>query len=290
MKLTRRRTMVAPLAIPLILAGLVVAQQFLEVPGDGRLVRGLENALHGPWFALVTWLLQLTLVRVAKREANAATLLVGFTLALVLALASEAVQLSQGRNASLGDVLLDMVGATAGLALWAAAAGMVRWRAAMSLAILMLTLSSAPLLGALAVRSYQSYLAPTLVRFDQAPAAWLYHSNSAAVVVDGLLVVRLADTRWPGITLPEPIADWRGYQRLVVELELDEALDLSVSVRLAGRDHVYRNTALLPGPQVLSLDLPTMFDVEQERVTAVVIYSHPVFSGRTLRIRRVRLE
>ena len=33
-----------------------------------------------------------------------------------------------------------------------------------------------------------------------------------------------------------------------------------------------------------------MFDVEQERVSAVVIYSSVAFAGRTLRIRRVRLE
>jgi hypothetical protein len=269
---------------------LVAAQQFLEVPGDGRLARGLENALHGPWFALVTWMLQLTFVRVAKREANAATLIIGFAMALVLALASEAVQLGQGRNASLGDVLLDMLGASAALALWAATVGMVRWRYATSLAVLLLTLSSAPLLSALVVRSYQAHLAPTLVRFDQAAATWLYESNSVTAIVDGLLVVQLADTRWPGFTLPEPIADWRGYQRLVVELELDEPLNLSVSVRLVGRDHVYRNTSLAPGSHVLSLDLPAMFDVERERVSAVVIYSSAVFAGKTLRIRRVRLK
>jgi hypothetical protein len=287
MKPAWRRTMVVPLVS---LAALVVAQQLLEVPGDGRLVRGLENALHGPWFALVTWMLQLLFVRLAEREANVATLAIGFTMALVLALASEAVQLGQGRNASLDDVLLDMLGATAALALWAATVGMVSLRYATSLAVLLLTLSSAPLLSAVAVRSYQTHIAPTLVRFDQSVASWLYHSNSAAAVVDGLLVVHLADTRWPGITLPEPIADWRGYQSLVVELELDEALELSVSVRLVGRDHVYRNVPLAPGTHAVSLDLPAMFDVERERVSAVVIYSSAAFAGRTLRIRRVRLE
>jgi hypothetical protein len=287
MKPAWRRTMVLPLVT---LLALVAAQQFLEVPGDGRLVRGLENALHGPWFALVTWMLQLTFVRVAKREANAATLTIGFVMALVLALASEALQFGQGRTASLSDVLLDMLGATAALALWAATAGMVRWRYATSLAVLLLTLASSPLLSALVVRSYQAHLAPTLVRFDQSAARWLYHSNSATAVVDGLLVVQLADTRWPGITIPEPIADWRGYQALVVELELDEALELSVSVRLVGRDHVYWNVSLAPGSQALSLDLPAMFDVERERVNAVVIYSSAAFAGKTLRVRRVRLK
>ena len=67
MKPAWRRTTVLPLVT---LLALVAAQQFLEVPGGGRLARGLENALHGPWFALVTWVLQLMFVRVAKREAS----------------------------------------------------------------------------------------------------------------------------------------------------------------------------------------------------------------------------
>jgi len=269
---------------------LLVAQQLLAIPGFGRLARGFQNALHGPWFAVVTWCLQSFWTQVFRREADLVAIATGWLLALLVAVLSETLQVFQARDAQLDDVIWNMLGASAALAIWAARAGLLRRGVGLGVALVLLTLSSAPLIRALALIGYQRNLSPILVRFDRPAAAWLYRTNSAAVLTDGVLEVRLAETRWPGITLPEPLADWRGYQALVIELEPAQAVELSVSVRLRGRDHVYRRVSLESGPHTLRLDLRSWFDAEREQVTDVVIYSSRDYAGQTIRFREVRLE
>lgn len=269
---------------------LLAAQQLLGLPGSSRLIRGFNNGLHGPWFALVTWCLVSFWVRLAGRRPSRATLALGWLLALGVAGLSEGLQVYSARNAEFVDVLLNMLGASAAIAFWGAQTGVLSWRRGVAIAAVLLAVSLAPLFHALAVLGYQSHLWPTLVRFDQPLAAMLYSSNSEVRPVDGSLIVRLADTRWPGVTLHEPIGDWRGFQSLVIELEPDQPLELSVSIRLGGPDQVYRSVAVDPGPQRLSLDVGSWFDVERERVTAVVIYSTRDHAGQVLGLRAVRLE
>lgn len=274
----------------LLLVALIALQQAAVIPGGDRLARGLQNALHGPWFAVLTWLVIAIHTRVTRSATGYRIAATAWGLALLIALTSEAFQMAGAREARLTDVALDMLGASAAVVWWCAHRGLVGRTLGVMLAAVLMLASLAPLFAALGITAYQHRLAPVLVRFDQAGSRWLVAANSPARAVDGALEITLSAVEWPGLTVSEPIADWRSFRTLVVDVDPRDALTLNVSVRLVDREHVYRSTALEPGRQVVRLDLASMFDVGTERVRNVVIYSTRMHAGQVLRVYEVRLE
>ena len=91
---------------------LLVAQQTLEIPGYGRLARGTQDAMHGPWFAMVTALVWILLFRPISISLGRGTAMFLLVVSVVcLAIATECLQVLTGREGSLRDVMLDMGGA-----------------------------------------------------------------------------------------------------------------------------------------------------------------------------------
>jgi hypothetical protein len=246
----------------------------------------------------VTWLM-LWLIAGRLRGWHAVGLAV--FLSVLLAFGTEAMQLVTGRDAQLSDALRDLLGASAAVAAWCARKRLVAAQLAYPLAGLLLLGSMAPLFQALATEARRVNIAPDLVRFDSTIDRALFGSNSVVEVVPGpdgkvahALKITLADETWPGIHLDEPMADWRGYRALAVDLyvEGDEPLPVTLSVRLdnAPVDHVYRTFDCAPGPCSIRLPLAGLFDADVARVNAVVIYSVRAFAGRTMYLYRVALQ
>jgi hypothetical protein len=279
---------------------LLIAQQFFDLPGSGRVVGGLQNALHGPWFALVTWVVVIT---AGRRTSGVVTIVVAAMIAVILAIGTEALQKITGGDPAWNDVGFDLVGAAAALVFRAAQTSLIPKRPGFVGASLLLLATLTPLLFAVAVEGYRRSIAPDLVRFGSPLNDALLHANSPIEVVPApsgwsvggkVLEVTLAERRWPGLHLEEPITDWRPYSALAVDVYVDgeQPLPITISVRLddAPVDHVYRTFECRPGPCALSLPLAGLFDRAVARVNAVVIYSTRAHAGRVVYLGRVALR
>jgi hypothetical protein len=286
-----------PFWLALALVALILLQQVTIVPMHGRLASGVSNGVHGLWFAVVTAVVYaLVRTRVAAGRALGVTAVVG----IVLSLATEAVQIGTARAAQWQDVVFDLCGGASVLLVLAARMGRLPrgrayWGAAALLAITLL-----PAVVAATVQLHRNAIFPVLVDISAWRFGGLLTSDSALRVVPragggAALEILLADDTWPGIHLDEPVPDWRGYDRLAVDVFVPEAsapLELHVSIRLRGgeTDHVYRTFVLPSGETTVRLPLRELFDPDANEVSAVVIYSRRPFAGRRLELRRVALE
>lgn len=275
-------------------------QQWVHLPGSGRFDNALPDAVHGSWFACVTWVLLLLTSRWTR---GGATIVVVAPIGLCLAVGTELLQLATGGDAELGDVFFDMVGMSAALFFWSARRGLVSSRSGIPLAVALLIGSLWP--GAAAVRldHYRDSIAPDLVRFDS-PYVWSFVSGTSALVlapapegwsITGMVLkITLGGDTYPGIHLDDPIADWRAYSRIDVDafVEGSAPMPITISVRIdhAAVDHVYREFMCAPGPCRLQLPFTDLFDRNVARVNAVVIHSRHDQQGRVLYLGRVVLR
>ncbi len=293
--LTDKRTyMPAMLAVVVVL---LIVQQFAVVPGSGRIAGGLQNAAHGPWFALVTYLVwRVVRGRFSPPRALIATALVAFGLALI----TEALQILTGGDAQWADVAFDMLGACAALTFVAGRTQALPRVASLWTAGCLLLLTLTPAMTALAITAHRNAIFPELVALDAPFYGGLLNANSRIEVVEApagwqnpgrVLAIEFADTRWPGVSLPEPVSDWSAFAALEVELFTEREVEMHVSVRLADAptDHVYRTFQLRGGPARLTLPIAELFDARRARVTDVVIYSTRQYAGQTVYLGRVAL-
>ena len=284
----------------LIVLLIVQQQQLIKLPGSGRFADALPDALHGSWFACVTWVVLLFVARWTRRDAAiAVTVLIG----LCIAVGTELLQKITGGDAELGDVFFDMFGLAAALCFWCARQKMIAPRLGVGLAIVLLVGSLGPGLRAVLIERYRDSIAPELVRFDSSYTGDLIGSSSAVEVVSApegwsiegpVLRVTLADDIWPGVHLEDPIADWRAYSELDIDafVEGSAPMPITVSVRIdhVAVDHVYRQFRCAPGPCRLQLPFADLFDREVARVNAVVIFSTRANAGRVFYLGRVALR
>jgi hypothetical protein len=259
----------------------------------------VPDALHGAWFACVTWVL---LLIVDRRVRGARALVITAVIGFSVAVGTELLQKSTGGDAEFGDVFFDMVGMSAALLLWSAHRGFLSRRLGVSLAILLLIGSLWPVVPALRTEHYRESIAPELVRFDSVRGRDLYASNSNLAIVPAppgwsiagpVLRIDLADETWPGVRLDRPVADWSPYARLDVDLFVDgpEPMPVTISVR---RDNapvvqVFERFTCAPGPCRLQLPFAGLFDRAVARVNMVVIFSEREHAGRVMYLGRVVL-
>jgi hypothetical protein len=279
---------------------LLAAQQVLTVPGAGRLVGGLQNAMHGPWFALVMWLVLGLFGRLLPDWRG---IVAAGATAVAFACGSEAMQLVTGGDAERSDVGFDLLGAAAALAYWCGRTRRTPRAVSYLLAAVLFVATLSPLTDAAAIELQRRAFLPDLVRFGAPFAGALYRVNSPAKVVDApqgwsgvdrALRIDLSDRTWPGVAFDEPLDDWQAYSALTVDAYVAGAtpLPVTVSVRLdhADVDHVYRSFDCGPGACRITLPLTDLFDRRRARVNAVVIYSERAYAGMTLYLGRITLQ
>ncbi len=285
-----------PIGAVLAIVLLVLVQQFAVVPGNGRVAAGLHNAAHGPWFAVVTYLFyRIVSPRLTIGVALGATM----AIAVVVALATEAVQLTTGRNAEWSDVAFDLLGACAALTIAAGRAGLLKASAAAVSAATLLAVSISPAIVALGIQAHRNAIFPALVDVGVPWQGGLLRSNGESRRIAPppdwpqarVLEVELAGVDWPGVSLWEPVADWSAYDALAIDVYARQPMTMHVSIRLADAevDHVYRTFVLAAGPHRLTLPLEPMFDPQATTVTALVIYSTRAYAGGVFLLGDVRL-
>ena len=275
-------------------------QQLFKLPGWGRFWVAVPDALHGTWFACVTWLILWFVKRWAKHDnVLPTTVFIG----VCIAVGTELGQKLTGGDAEIGDVFFDMVGMSAALLVWAARRSAIPYRVGMTLATILMIGSIWPVVMPFLIDRYRDSIAPQLVRFDSRYAFDLVHSGSDVAVVDSpvkwpiegrVLRVTLADERWPGIWFPNPISDWVAFSELDADVFVEGTtpMPITVSIRLRGAavDHVYRTFQCDPGPCRLRYRLDGLFDRDVARVTMVVVHSVRSQAGRTFYLGRIGLR
>jgi hypothetical protein len=232
---------------------------FGQIPGHGRWTAELGNSAHGPAFAIVTLILIALLRRVPGRNAS---ILRDYSLAIAVALLLgaliELMQLAIGRDASFSDLGRDMLGALAATGFFTLVDPRVRALSSrrptrligvlVGVASTLILLAPLSITGAAYLQRHRSF--PTLVDFSSPLSAYFLGAYSAVTVeraalpntLDGGrqgsigLHARLADNKGWGLALWEPYPDWRGYQRLAVELANPTDLPLLLQVRVRDRN------------------------------------------------------
>ena len=187
----------------------------------------LPDALHGTWFACVTWLILWFVKRWAMRSnVVPTTVLIG----VCIAVGTELVQKLTGGDAEIGDVFFDMVGMSAALLVWCAREELIHFRIGIALATILMIGSLWPIAMPIMIDRYRDSIAPQLVRFDSRYVFDLVHSGSVVAVVDPpaewsiegrVLRVTLADETWPGVWFPDPISDWHAFSELDADVFVD---------------------------------------------------------------------
>lgn len=249
--------------IGLVVAGLLLATLFwLSLPDDLLWQRVLEDAGHGPVFGgLAIVLLWLQSPRADQRVRAVSQYRQAFLVAVIAGIATELLQgFLPARNVSPRDVLHDAAGAALGLALfWV----LERWlarregssRVAMHGAIVTaLVLATSLVLAWQPLQCARAYAErargwPTLLPLDSVAEAAFVRFH-AAVASRGLLpaaYARAGDPESmrleyvagvrPGVQLLEPVADWRDYQQLVIDVTNPTPQPLRVVLRILDAGH-----------------------------------------------------
>lgn len=294
------------------------------IPAHTKFLALLNNAGHAPIFGLLA-LIVLRLV-VSRRAGAFAPLPLDFLIALEITVAmGAAVEWAQfliGRGASVVDILMDAAGATAALATTAAyrfRRSPGRYRAGLTgLTAAAVAIVLAPLVEAALAYQRRASNFPVLARFERPldlyfiraggvefqrapiPEPWAAGRQCTA------LRVRLVRHDTPGFHLEEPAPDWRGYERLELDLVNSGPRSLQLMVRVHDRAHDQRHadrfnlafTLAAESRRVVSIPLhdieqaPDQRAMDLEQIAGMVIFerSRPAPAGAVFYLCEVRLR
>lgn len=298
-QLLRRLTLIALLALGCLLLFLGrqpegTSQWLRELWNFGHvaLFAGLTWALLQRWHAALRWQLPLLLV---------ATALLGYLVELV--------QRQIGRDFSLRDVLLDVIGSALGLFV-ATRRRLTRsqqWLVGLPLlAILGALVVPFALVVWDTVQAQRQF--PRLATFESPLELRRFqlYGGTHGEIRDGALQLELGTDEWSGFTLFEPPADWRGFGRLVLAFDNPGSAPVELTCRIHDRQHrthrfdihdrFNRRFLLAPGSHVLRISLS---DVEQAprtramamaRIDALGCFVHRQSASHVLQLRRLFLQ
>lgn len=238
---------------------LLWAVVFAPAPGATRWIRTLHNSAHAPIFGCVALLALVGLRSSARFASWRLAAQYGFTLllALILGLLTELLQIPTGRDASVDDVLRDLVGAVAALGLFAVFDERVRLlphaRATRIVAgfvgIAAVTVAAAPVTRAALKYQQRDARFPVLADFTERYDRYFILQQSAefssALMPDPwarsagerAMHVRLLPGPYPGLDFIELRPDWSGYSTLAIDLTNPTSLSLRFVVRVHDAAH-----------------------------------------------------
>jgi len=305
--------------------GLLLLVLFGQLPGDSRWVSVLGNAAHGPasgLFALVV----IGLLRQPHRQAAPVrNYLVAFGVTLSAGALVELLQLIIGRDAALGDLLRDALGALTGIALFTVvdpalrllANGRAVRRAGLAVGGIGAAMLVAPLVATVWAYAGRDRNFPQLADFDSPVSTYFLATYSAVAVERHRIPADLAvntghsiglqarvsiDERW-GIALWEPCPDWREYQRLALDVANPTGATLLLRVRIRDQDQ----NGMRPAVDVGAIEVPARSRVTRrlplrrqptERdvsidfrdIGGLVLHHHPANRASEFYVMRIWLE
>jgi hypothetical protein len=279
-------------AIPLLgaAAAIVLTVVFGELPGTGKYSAVLQGGCHAPAFAALA-LIMLTLL--ARRPSRAGTALrtaimqaiAVIVVMLLLGAVTEILQGMLGRDEDLDDVISDGVGAGGAASLWLYATLRGIQSPAARLGRLASLLACAALLAFWAAPLVRCGLAywtrdarfPVLAQFQSPRDLYFVSANPGPArivpiqqsgVSSRALYVPLEGARWPGVTLTEPVPDWRAFHGFSLEISNPGAAALPLRLRISDRAHNGAFDDRFNMQVLLSPGERTVLDIPLERIAA----------------------
>lgn len=272
----------------MVLAGVLAGQQLFSVPPRSSIHIALHEALHVPWFFVVT----LCLTAVLNSKLWIAVAMVGF------AVGTELLQPAFGRTFAVDDAIANLFGGALGILFVFARRRQIRWLSWSAATIVVLALAVPP--GRLVVAQRIRDRALPIV-FE--PGRWwnlpFTYSNCRRKTVDDgpndmgpALELELCPRKYPRVVLRELSQDWTPYRWLDVDVFFDVGEDsdpvkLTVAVR---RNHSKRTVArvtldLVPGRNRLRFPLAPLSIDERGRgatINRVVVHTNGGRPGSTV--------
>jgi len=245
-RLHRTRPAAAVVVIVVLLVGIIAPPK----GASSRMLSLLFNSGHAVVFAAVALALLVILRRLWPERSPVFHFVAAGLGACALGAGVEVVQYFGPRDADLGDVGRDALGAAA--AMVAAAGWERRARWGWSLGLLGVVLFGAaftPVFALAAARLHRAAEFPRLAEFDSwreqplfswqgsevtvgpAPAGWTGHDPGS------VCRIRFESGNYPGFTLNEVARDWTGYTFLVFEVYQEEAETEPLLFRTEDREH-----------------------------------------------------
>lgn len=250
-----RRVGIAALLLAVLLGAVVFSPR---IAAENTLLNGtLHNFAHGPVFGLIALVILFGLrgqVRFVAQPLVRQYVLV-FALTAFLGLATEVAQRFTGRDASLDDLVTDLLGAAGFLLLFAAfdssRRAIARKARAALVAVGFLALCALCWPVVLTIHAYadRARAFPVIADFTRGVGLPFIIARNARVDIVPLprqwavaeaeraLRIQLHGTRWPGIRIAEPAPDWTGYDHLAIELVNPNSFELAISMRIDDRHH-----------------------------------------------------
>jgi hypothetical protein len=146
---------------------------------------------------------------------------------------------------------------------------------------------------------------PVLADFrSRIEQSWVVGYGVNREIADGALQVEFLAAQWPGVSLHEPMPDWRAFKVLVIDVENPDAERLPLSVRVHDRRHgrTYNdrfNRRFDMGPRerrTLRISLedirrgPRQRLMDMGHISDITLFRDQPRGSRHLRIYSVRLE
>ncbi|HYW80513.1 MAG TPA: VanZ family protein [Thermoguttaceae bacterium] len=290
----------------------MVALLLMPMPDGGRRWTALCDFAHAPVFAIFSGLLMGGLVRWRKR--NTAALAMMLWLGVTgFGLLTEVLQGLVGRHPSWHDVRADALGAAVGIC-WVIgrSADATRRRVAFSIAggCLLLFAAVTPLLTLTDVHRQETQM-PMLSSFERSLEMSRWSKADARIrpmpmhATDGLWSLRVAlrPAIYPGATMEYPYPDWSVYEALEMDIFLEGAdpLDLTVKIEDALHndepyDRFEQRVRLLPGMQRVRIALrdvaaaPRDRKMDLRRISRLQFFAIRLNSPRTFFLDNVHLH
>ncbi|MCG8011587.1 MAG: VanZ family protein [Candidatus Thiodiazotropha weberae] len=220
-----------------------------NLPATNHLMFSLQDSGHYLIFALLT-LVVLSRYRDLRRQ----QLWLLMSLILLFGILVEAAQATIERDPSVYDVLMDILGITAGAVIY-------RFRikrslppnfALLTLLALSLVAFAMPLYW-LTVYQVRAAQFPRLIDPDRVitrvltegshgvelrhlkiPKDWILPVD---LEIENCAYVSLLDGRWPGVGTHEPESNWQGYETFDLAIYSDQTKDLSLTLRINDQSH-----------------------------------------------------
>ncbi len=310
----------------LALAALIVVLEVFVPPGASAWWDVVFNAGHAPLFGVFAWIALWAMVRAwpARGWRRLGRYVGVFFLAATAGLGSEILQHFTGRDADLGDWERDLAGIVACLLLAAAVDATLRiparWRAPLRVTVVLLALIPVGIVARPVVEVGDAYAKrdeafPLLFGFDAPWEHYFYFSHETEMSFEPLpapyrkdpenraahLILKPVD--YAGLTLREPVPDWRRYRSLDFEMVSTLPDTIPMALRIddvtVGNDWTraaYVNLSLKPGMNTFRIPLeeirrsPRARLLDMARIQSVTLFIVHVRKPVSLWWDDVRLE
>lgn len=265
------------LALVMVVAALLATLTWFPWTPGTLFGRELRNFGHFPLFAVIgAALYALSRLTLGERLGTAGHVVVAAIAAAALGVGSEVAQYFGPRDAAFDDLARDIAGAGSALA-WIVAGRLSSSRPGVAFllragAVVTVLASAVPTVAQLDAERGRDARFPLLLGFESSSEMRFVLTRAAGIErapappgwerIGTVGHARYSATDYPQITLREPVPDWRGFDRLCVDLYAESAAGTRLVLAIndegwsgAPTDRLRRRFELARGAQTVCIDL-----------------------------------